>query len=163
MSQHGKRHLDKRLARLAAVQACYRHDLDGTPFNVIIKEFINSGFQQILDEAPVEMPDIELFRHLVEAIAKRLEDVDNLISQHLAVGWSLPRLEKVALAILRIGSVELYSRPETAAVIVVCEYADIAHAFFDDKDAGFVNGMLNRLARIVRSEEFEAHGSHGPE
>ena len=47
---------------------------------------------------------------------------------------------------------ELLARPDVPARVIISEYLDIAHAFFAGKEPGLVNGVLDRLARSIRSE-----------
>ena len=73
----------------------------------------------------------------------------------------MERLELVLGAVLRAGTFELLARRGTPARVVIDEYVDVAHAFFANKVPGFVNGILDRLARELRPAEFDAPG--GPE
>jgi N utilization substance protein B len=49
---------------------------------------------------------------------------------------------------------ELDARRDTPARVVITEYVDIAHAFYDGQEPGMVNGMLDRISRTLRPEEF---------
>jgi len=40
--------------------------------------------------------------------------------------------------------------------VAINEYVDIAHAFYADGEPGFVNSVLDRIAREVRPDEFSA-------
>ncbi|MEM8643903.1 MAG: transcription antitermination factor NusB, partial [Pseudomonadota bacterium] len=46
-------------------------------------------------------------------------------------------------------------RDDVPARVVINEYLDIAHAFFSGEEPKVVNGVLDRLARKVRSAEFD--------
>ena len=50
---------------------------------------------------------------------------------------------------------ELAEEPATPAKVVITQYVDVAHAFFGGKEPGFVNGLLDRLARDLRPEELD--------
>ena len=54
------------------------------------------------------------------------------------------------LQILRAGIYELMARPDVATATVINEYLDVAHAFFDAREAKFVNGVLDAVAKAVR-------------
>jgi N utilization substance protein B len=56
-------------------------------------------------------------------------------------------------ALLRSAAFELCVRDDVPARVVINEYVDIAHAFFSGEEPKVVNGVLDRLARKVRSEE----------
>ena len=54
-------------------------------------------------------------------------------------------------AILRAGAYELVARQDVPVGSVISEYVDVAHAFYDQRDSGFVNGLLDAVAKDVRS------------
>jgi transcription antitermination protein NusB len=80
----------------------------------------------------------------------RRAEIDALISERLAEGWSLERLDRPMRAILRAGAYELIARPDVRVATVITEYVDVAHAFFDKRETGFVNGLLDAIAKAAR-------------
>jgi transcription antitermination protein NusB len=72
------------------------------------------------------------------------------LAERLAEGWSLERLDRTMLQILRAGAYELLARPDIPVGTAISEYVDVAHAFFDQREAKFVNGVLDAVARAVR-------------
>ena len=79
------------------------------------------------------------------------EELDALIESKLGEQWKLSRLDKTMLQLLRAGSFELLARPDVPTATVIDEYVDVAHAFFDGKDAKFVNGLLDAIAKDKRA------------
>ena len=59
----------------------------------------------------------------------------------------MERLDKAMKAVLRVGAYELIARPDVPASAAISEYVDVAKAFHDQKDAGFVNGLLDAVAK----------------
>ena len=53
-------------------------------------------------------------------------------------------------AILRAGAYELLARADVPLGTVITEYVDVAHAFYERREAGFVNGLLDAIAKDVR-------------
>ena len=51
---------------------------------------------------------------------------------------------------LRAATYELVARPDVAAATVIDEYVEVSHAFHAEKEAKFVNGLLDTVARQVR-------------
>jgi transcription termination factor NusB len=51
---------------------------------------------------------------------------------------------------LRAGVFELLERPEVPLKVVINEYVEVAHAFFDRGEPGMVNAVLDKLGRILR-------------
>jgi N utilization substance protein B len=64
--------------------------------------------------------------------------------------WRLERLDAVARAILRAGAVELEQRTDIPAPVVLNEYVEIAHSFFDGPEPGFINATLEACAADLR-------------
>ena len=109
----------------------------------------------------IDVPD-ELFAELVRGVARAREELDRMLGEQLVADWPLARIEKVMAAVLRAGAYELMHRPDVPARVVINEYVDVAHAFFEGKEIGMVNGVLDRLARILRAAEMgEVDGGKG--
>jgi N utilization substance protein B len=83
----------------------------------------------------------------------RREEIDGLISGRLAEGWSLERLDRPMRAILRAGAYELIARRDVPVGSVISEYVDVAHAFYDKRESGFVNGLLDAIAKEARAAQ----------
>ena len=90
------------------------------------------------------------FDDLVSGTAARLAEIDELIAARLAEGWSLARLDKPMKALLRVGAYELLARDDVPVATVITEYVDVAKAFYDKRETGFVNGLLDALAKVAR-------------
>jgi N utilization substance protein B len=84
-------------------------------------------------------------------VSSRCAELDALISGRLAEGWTLERLDRPMRAILRAGGYELIARPDVPVGSVISEYVDVAHAFYDKRESGFVNGLLDAIAKEARS------------
>ena len=80
----------------------------------------------------------------------RHEEIDAVIESKLAEGWSLHRLDKTMLQVLRAGTWELMARADVPTASAISEYVDVAHAFFEPREAKFVNGVLDAVAKAVR-------------
>jgi len=139
-------------SRLAAVQALYQIDLTGVSPATAVIEFMRHNLGGGAPDESFGEADERLFAELVEGTASRREDIDRGLSSALSADWPLERLEVILRAILRAAVYELLARPDVPARVIISEYLDIAHAFFAGKEPGLVNGVLDRLARSIRSE-----------
>lgn len=143
-------------ARLAAVQALYQIELTGALPERVLREFVNHR----IDAAPsaasdekVGEADRELFAAIVRGACESRADLDTMVSSALAQGWSLERMDRVLRALLRAGAFELFARSETPARVAITEYVGVAHAFYEGREPAFVNGVLDKLARVLRPDE----------
>lgn len=137
-------------ARLAAVQALYQLDMERTPIPSLLHEFHQHRLGAEIEDTQYAEADIDLFNDLVRGVDARREEIDGLIAGKLATGWSLARLDRTMLQILRTGAYELLARPDVPRATAINEYVEVAHAFFAAREAKFVNGLLDAVAREVR-------------
>lgn len=138
-------------ARLAAVQALYQHDMEGTPMARLLKEFHDHRLGAVIEDAQYLEAERDFFDDIVTGADARREQIDALIVARLAEGWTLERLDKPMRALLRAGAYELIARPDVPVASVISEYVDVAHAFYDKRESGFVNGLLDAIAKEARA------------
>ena len=137
-------------ARLAAVQALYQIDMEGTPLASLLDEFHRHRLGAEIEGDQYAQAEVAFFDDVVKGVDARLEEIDELLSGKLAEGWRLERLDKTMLQILRAGAWELLARADIPTATVISEYVDVAHAFFEAREAKFVNGVLDSVAKAVR-------------
>lgn len=138
-------------ARLGAVQALYQHEMEATPLVQLLHEFHQHRLGATIEDAEYAEADVDFFDDVVKGTLARRMEIDSLITTKLASGWSLERLDKPMKAILRCGSYELIARADVPVAAVITEYVDVAHAFYDKREAGFVNGLLDAIGKDVRA------------
>ena len=141
-------------ARLAAVQALYQIDHSGASPDIVLEEFLRFRLGDSFDTENDVAPQKALFTEIVRGTSGRIGDIDEMISAALSNKWTFDRLEFILRAVLRAGIYELEAAPGTPARVVISEYVDVAHAFYDGQEPGMVNGILDRVARSVRGDEF---------
>ena len=137
-------------ARLAAVQALYQHEMEGTPLPRLLKEFHDHRLGATIEDETYHDAEIDFFDDVVTGTDSRRDEIDALIVARLAEGWSLERLDRPMRAILRAGAYELIARSDVPVASIINEYVDVAHAFFDKRESGFVNGLLDAIAKEAR-------------
>lgn len=137
-------------ARLAAVQALYQIEANGSSAKVVVREFVEHRIDEIIDGTPLEKADAAFFTDIVIGTHDRLEEIDELIKKHLSADWSLERIESVARATLRAGVYEILARVDVPTKVIINEYIDATKAFFDDGTPSFVNGILDKIAKNTR-------------
>ncbi|TRW16990.1 transcription antitermination factor NusB [Glacieibacterium frigidum] len=137
-------------ARLAAVQALYQREMNGAALPQLLTEFHRHRLGATIEGADYVDADRDFFDDVVAGAGAREAEIDGQIAGALATGWSLERLDRPTRALLRAGVYELIARPDVPAAAVVDEYVDVAHAFFEAREAGFVNALLDTVARRVR-------------
>ncbi|HWU02605.1 MAG TPA: transcription antitermination factor NusB [Novosphingobium sp.] len=137
-------------ARLAAVQALYQHEMEGTDIAPLLDEFHRHRLGAEIDDVQLAKAETAFFDDLVKGVLARREEIDTLVSGKLAEGWRLERLDKTMVQVLRAGTYELLARADVSTGTAITEYVDVAHAFFEEREAKFVNGVLDAVAKSVR-------------
>lgn len=136
-------------ARLGAVQALYQLEMEGTPTARLLDEFHQHRLGKTIEDTEFAAADVAFFDDVVRGVEARRSEIDERISGHLAQGWALARLDRTMLQILRAGTYELLARPDVPRAAAISEYVDVAKAFFEDREAKFVNGVLDAVARDI--------------
>ena len=137
-------------ARLAAVQALYQREMQDIPVAPLIDEFHQHRLGITVDGERLAKADIVFFDDIVQGAAARGPEIDSLVADHLSAGWTLDRLDRPTRAILRAATYELLARPDIPKGAIINEYLEVAHAFNGQREVGFVNGLLDAVAKKVR-------------
>ncbi|MDD3287872.1 MAG: transcription antitermination factor NusB [Alphaproteobacteria bacterium] len=151
------KHAAKSFARLAAVQAVYQISYEQQPVAKVIQECIDGGFQCLREEtdkpsAEQIAPDVELFGVVVRGVAENQVEIDEMLSGALSERFSVERIELLLKAILRAGTFELYKNSSVPSGIIINDYIDVTRTFFNGKEPGLVNAVLDKLAQKLRDE-----------
>lgn len=139
-------------ARLAAVQALYQLEMEPAPPGRLIDEFVSHRFGATIEDVTYRDADPVWFERVVRGVDSGRETLDALISRHLGSGWSLERIDRLLRQILRAGTFELTSCSEVPRRAVISEYVDVADAFFDAREKGFVNGVLDAIKQTLEAK-----------
>ena len=150
-------------SRVAAVQALFQGEQTQDNPETVIDQFVRHrlGADPQTDDADRgfgagRAPDAQakLFGQIVRDAASSQEQVDALLAAILPADWPLDRIDPVLRALLRAAGGELATVSGPPARVVINEYLDVAHGFFDGEEPRLANGVLNQLARALRPAEF---------
>src|SRR3546814_20791529 len=115
-----KRAQSRSTARLAAVQALYQHEMEGTPVAKLIHEFHQHRIGATIEDAEYADADTEFFDDIVKGTLARAEEIDAAIFARLARGWGMDRLHRPMKAIMRAATYELIDTKHVGSVKGVC-------------------------------------------
>lgn len=130
-------------ARRCALQAVYQWQVGGQDVTEIESQF--------LGEEDITRADAAFFGLLVHGVAAQAPALD----EHLRPFLDRPvaELDPVELAILRIAAEELAHHPETPYRVVINEAVELAKGFGAEQSHRYVNGVLDKVARVLRPAE----------
>ncbi len=103
-------------------------------------------FQEM--EQPITEEEKAFILQETEGTKEHLEKVDTFIAQR-AKGWSIERISKVDLTILRLAIYEIYFS-QTPVGVVINEAVELAKQFSTDQSPSFINGVLGKIAALPR-------------
>ncbi len=135
----GARHV----ARKLALQALYRWQLNDCPWQDLVREFAG--------DADMARADAAYFQTLIEGVCAGCSEFDAALAPLL--DRKPAELDPIEHALLLIGSYELQQRPEVPFRVVISEAVALARRFGATDGHKFVNGVLDRAARLWRPAE----------
>jgi N utilization substance protein B len=97
---------------------------------------------------------------MINALAERLTEIDAIIKENLK-GWRLERINRVALAVLRVGVYELCFAEKTPVGVVVNEAVELAKTYGGADCPRFVNGVLGSVGRSVHTQTARQASAQG--
>lgn len=115
---------------------------------VFEKEFNDDSLQDVLSLAE-EIRDIqadEYIKKVFFGVYGNIEAIDEIISNN-AVGWSIKRITKTALAILRLAIYEIKYYDEIPVSVSINEAVELAKKYATKEDASFINGILSTVCK----------------
>lgn len=124
--------------------------MEQTPVPLLLHEFHHHRLGATIEDVEYTDAEVSFFDDVVRGVDARRAEIDELIAGRLAKDWSLERLDRPMRQILRAGTYELVARIDVPTGTVISEYLDVAKAFYDKREASFVNGILDAVAKDVR-------------
>ena len=141
-------------ARFYAVQALFQMEAADAGLETVLEEFETHRMGAEIDGVAYAEPDLAHFRALLTAAVAEQARIDQLMHQALVARWPIDRIDPTLRALFRAAGAELVAT-DTPPKVTINEYLDVAKAFYPaGKEAKFVNGVLDHMARAARPEAF---------
>lgn len=138
-------------ARVGAVQVNFQQGFTSRDVRIAIAEFLTHYASDLAKEMRIRKLDETHFQQLCLGMSTAEDSLDEMIADKLGESWTLDRIARADHCVLRAGVYELCHMPNVPSKAVISEYASVADAF--QCDVQFVNAVLDRIARTVRSVE----------
>ncbi len=146
-------HNKKSSARLFAVQILFEMEINGKKINNILERLTDEYLIEISRLNKTEKADRSHLIKILKGVIKNQKDIDLNIKDNL-IGWSLSRIDSVSRAILRSALYELRECNDIPAKVIINEYIEISKSFFEGEEPNFINGILDKISKIYRPNEF---------
>ena len=139
----------RRRAREFALQAVYQWQVAGQTLADIEQQYVQAdGFAKA---------DSALFAKILSGVLKHSETLIAKLQPHLDRPWK--EVSPIEGAVLLIGGFELEHMPETPYRVIINEAIELAKSFGGTDGHKYVNGILDKLTAISRSEESAFQGA----
>lgn len=137
-------------ARLAAVQGVYQSIHNNQPLPSVFEEYLALHKYPPVDEGVEKMvqPDGVLLKQVLHGIQERREDLESMIKASLTNKDK--ELESLLKSILLCGAWELLANQEVDAPIIINDYLNVTHSFYEQGEVSLVNAVLDSMAKTLR-------------
>lgn len=146
-------HNKKSSARLFAVQILFEMEINGKKINSILERLTDEYLIEISRLNKTGKADKNHLIKILKGVTKNQKDIDLNINDNL-IGWSLSRIDSVSRAILRSALYELRECNDIPVKVIINEYIEISKSFFEGEEPNFINGILDKISKIYRPNEF---------
>ncbi len=137
-------------ARLAAVQGVYQSIHNGQPLPSVFDEYLIHRNPPPVDDEEQQLvqPDGVLLKQILHGIDERRADLEAMIKASLTNPEKMP--EPLLHAILLCGAYELIGNAGTDAPIIINDYLNVTHSFYEHGEVSLVNAVLDSIAKNLR-------------
>lgn len=133
--------MSRKLAREVAMKASYARLLGGEVSYADILE--QSGADALPEEE-----DAAFSNAIAAGVSEHVDELDGWIAKS-AIGWSVDRMPKVDLCILRMALYEMLYRDDISHGVSINEAVELAKRFGGDKSSAFINGILGTVSKSL--------------
>ena len=128
------------------MQALYQWDLSGNNLSNIEVQF--------LQDEDFSKADKDYFHELLHEVPARLDEVEAAFSAYL--DRPVHEMDPVERAVLRMATYELMTRIDVPYKVIINESVNLTKKFGAEQAYKYINGVLDRAARELRSSEYPA-------
>ena len=160
--KNGNDHTAQRAARLLAVQSVYRAQMNEQPLLSAVQDCLDRPFIMNEQEEIFEMkPDKPLCASIIRSLHARQQEINDIVlesvlskskgNQDDSARVKSLQNDVILFSILLCGATEILAHEDIDAPIIVNDYLEITHAFYDTSESKLVNGVLDAITRKIRA------------
>ena len=145
--------MSRRNGRVIAFQALYSWDVtkasldDLLSFSWLQKDSEIEGNSEPAEPSETAKEERSFASIIISGTISHIDEIDKLIENHLSSTWSMDRISRVALAILRTSVYEILFQNGSEPRIVIDEAVNIAKDFDTDDSYKFINAVLDKIGK----------------
>lgn len=141
----------KSAARLAAVQSMYQMQQTGIDSETAIRDYVAHRMGIEEEGTLFVAADTDLLEKILSGVQLRHGDIEPILNAALSEKNPLERQEMLIKCILCCGVFEILEHSDVDTGIIINDYVDVAKSFYEGKESGFINAVLDKTAKKIRS------------
>ena len=138
----------RRNTRKIAVQAVFQFFFSKEDINKILEEFCNYRIKEFKNYK--KKYDTDFFKKVVVGVHQNEKEITKMIECNLSENWLIDRVDLTMKAIISLAIYELMSYENIPLQVIINEYVSIANQYLDKSNTGFINGILDNIAKNIR-------------
>lgn len=138
----------RRNTRKIAVQAIFQFFFSKEDVNKILEEFCNYRIKEFKNYK--KKYDINFLKNIVIGVSQNERKITKIIECNLSENWLIDRVDLTMKAIISLAVYELISYENIPLQVIINEYVTIANQYLDKSNTGFINGILDNVAKNIR-------------
>ena len=138
----------RRNTRKIAVQAIFQFFFSKDDINKILEEFCNYRIKEFKNYK--KRYDTDFLKKVVVGVYQNEKKITKMIECNLSENWLIDRVDLTMKAIISLAIYELISYENIPLQVIVNEYVSIANQYLDKSNTGFINGILDNIAKNIR-------------
>ena len=139
----------RRNTRKIAVQAVFQFFFSKEDINEILEEFCDYRIKEYRNYK--KKYDIDFLKKIVIGVHQNEKKITKIIEGNLSENWLIDRVDLTMKAIISLAIYELINYESIPLPIIINEYVSIANQYLDNSNTGFVNGILDNIAKKIRT------------
>ena len=145
--------MSRRKGRILAFQGVYSWDVSKSSVEDILNfswlQKDSEGEEKEQPLAPEPLEERTFASLIITGTIEHVAEIDELIKTHLSANWTLERINKVSLAILRTSIFEMKFQNGSQPKIVIDEAVNIAREYGLEDSYKFINAVLDKIGKEV--------------
>ncbi len=137
-------------ARLLAVQALFQMKQRDQAVKDIYDEYVEHRIDQEIEGQKLVEPDAGLFKKILFGVYERFAELEAVIQANLKRDDNDRMLDPIMFSILMCGAYELLAHEDIDAPIIINDYMNVGHSFFENNEVALINGVLDSVCKIFR-------------
>lgn len=143
--------MSRKIAREILMQYVYQMEMNDSYTIDDLDNILNSDMT-----VDIDVQDAKFIRSSIKLLIKNLASIDRIIEENLE-GWSMKRIPRIDLAILRLAINEINNRDDIPDSVAINEAVNMAKNYSTDDSYKFVNGLLGSYYRSLGGHDDDSH------